>query len=590
MPIPNSISNISMIARLLPIYLLTLQQINRSNYLPIIDRAIEDVLREVKLSNVQLMVHGCLASNFEIVESIYKTVVRVVPASYVSLNDSILEELPSFAVSRATLILYFYIAKGPPDLRQREDIVRAIASNDSRPKVLLITMLEEENSDFEALFNRAWDARFIDVTILEMSKLDGREVAMKIHRHNPFTNAYDQQPYVPGIEWFPNKLRNLHGYPLMVAKMKRPDFIWLPKNSTTKEPDVEIAKALASTMNFTFVLQHVDKNVFEQVKIREIDIVVTAISLFVVGKLEKIDYSLPLDFELWCPVVPITYRYNSMKYRALIGIVINCIVVLVFWGISRLLKFDSHSWQPLRIFALLISSTISLKLRGTKERFVFFNVMMASSMFSTALYSDLTTVSMRNRIQTDYKSYKELDESGLMPAVYDVLMNVTFLGDDESFLSLKRKAISIGRIGDCLVYLLRHRNITCFVPSNAANIAINEEARRGSVAMKICKELCYAKPPVAYFMSKHTPYRDRIVEIIMRLHIAGIWRKWHLDYIGKSSMKRPRDVKVNSLYNSSVTWNLLFILGGGFSVSLLIFLGEILIHGINGNGKKARRF
>ncbi|OAD62580.1 hypothetical protein WN48_06958 [Eufriesea mexicana] len=199
-------------------------------------------------------------------------------------------------------------------------------------------------------------------------------------------------------------------------------------------------------------------------------------------------------------------------------------------------------------------------------------------------------MSINEKTQTEYTSFKELDESGLTPAVFDPLINATFLIDDPSFLSLKKKVIPISEIGDCMLYLKRYRNVTCFSSSEIANIAINQEARRGLVTMKICKNLCYAKPPVANFMSKHTPYRDRIVEIIMRLHIAGIKRKWHYDYIGKFINKHPRVMRFSSLSKSSYTRNLVYILSGGYFLSFFVFFGEILIHGMGKNCKQAGRF
>lgn len=579
--------DVTKIAMTLPIYLLALQHVNYLSYLSTnVVQPVNDLLRRNKFADVQFVVQNPDGrSDHGAVDEIYKTVSRVMPVSCISLNDSIPPELSSFRASRATLILYVYVARTPPDFEQTGNVTAEMMGN-SRAKVLLVTMLEERNCSFERFLQQTWHSYLIDMTILELSEPNGSAVAAKVHSYNPFSRVYDQRPYASGVEWFPNKMANLHGYPIRATMVNRAAYIWFQTNSQNypikyKGPDVETLKTLAQSMNFTVEL-HPDVKPIDDIINGKIDIIITTLSIYADNVSRAVEYTLPLNFETWCPIIPLEYEYNNHEGQALVGIVINCCVVLVFWGISAVLKFDRDLWQPLKIFGLLIAISMPSKPRKTTERVIFFAIIIASSIYSANLFVDLTTVSMTEKTEVDYKTYEELDKSGLVPVVAAGIFNVTFLSDDESFLQLKRKAIAgDNMLQNCMDYLKKHRNVTCFLDSNSANMIIYLQARLGNATAKICKHLCYVKLPTAYFLRKHSPYRDRFVDIITRLEQTGIRRKWFNDYIGKVRPKKASTMEMNSLYKSSLLWNLIRITSCGLVVSLLAFLGEIITYRVH---------
>ncbi|XP_043524093.1 uncharacterized protein LOC122536093 [Frieseomelitta varia] len=567
----------------LPIYLLALQHVNYLRYLSTnVVQPVNDLLRRNKFTDVQFVVQNPYGrSDHGAVDEIYKTVSRVLPTSCISFNGSIPPELSFFHASRTTLILYVYIARTLPDFEQTGNITAEIMGN-NRPKVLLMTMLEEQNCNFEQFLEQTWHRYLIDMTVLELSEPNGSAVTTMIHRYNPFTRVYDQRPYASGVEWFPNKVQNLHGYPMRVGMLNRTDYIWFIRNLLKYEsPDVKTMKTLARVMNFTIV-KVPDKRPVQATADGKCDIIIPSLSIYADNFSRLIEYTLPLDFENWCPVIPLKYKYNKSEGQALVGLAINCCIVLVFWGISVVLKFNSDLWQPLKIFGMLIAVAMPSKPRGTKERVIFFAILIASSIYSTNLFVDLTTVSMTEKTEMDYKTYEELDKSGLIPVVVPDLLNVTFVNDDESFLRLKRKTITGDTLEQsCINYLKQHQNVTCFQDTTGTNMIIYMEARLGNVTAKICKNLCYVRLPVAYFLRKHSPYKDRFVDIITRLRQTGIRRKWSNDYIGKIRPKKASMMEINSLYKSSLVWNLIWITSCGLLVSFLAFLGEVITHRVH---------
>ena len=566
---------------MLPVYLLMLQQINYLNHLSNVEQTIIDVLRRIKFSDVQLVVQNPYGNNFGIINEIYKIVAQTIPTSYILVNDSDPLGLPSSQVSQATLVLYIYVAKTSPNFEQTENITRAIVSK-NRPKILLITMIEETDCNFEPLLKQTWQNHLIDIAILELSKLNRHTIATKVHQYNPFTDVYDQRPYVSGIELFPNKMDNLHGYPIRIGMVKRAGYLWYMKNSQGypvmyRGPDVKVIKTLARIMNFTIAV-YPSQEVFVDIINEKIDMIIPTLSIFADANAVKCDFTLPFGFESWCPVVPVKYKSNHAEIRGLIGIATNFCVLLIFWGLSVVLKFQSDLWQPLKIFGLLIATTISSRPKKTTERVIFFLIVLASSMYSANLFIDLTNISMKEHTVIDYNSYKELDDTGLTPVILTGLLNVTFLNEDESSSRLKRNAIQMDNAESCANYLEQHKNITCFLETRSVNMIMYSHAREGKRVLKICEKLCYAKPPSAYFLKKHSPYRDQFVKIIIRLDAAGIRMKWLNDYIGKFRPRKTHIMEVNSSYTLPLAWNLAYITCSGFLMSLLVFFGEIIIH------------
>lgn len=558
-----------------------LQQINYLNHLSNVEQTIIDVLRRIKFSDVQLVVQNPYGNNFGIINEIYKIVAQTIPTSYILVNDSDPLGLPSSQVSQATLVLYIYVAKTSPNFEQTENITRAIVSK-NRPKILLITMMEETDCNFEPLLKQTWQNHLIDIAILELSKLNRHTIATKVHQYNPFTDVYDQRPYVSGIELFPNKMDNLHGYPIRIGMVKRAGYLWYMKNSQGypvmyRGPDVKVIKTLARIMNFTIAV-YPSQEVFVDIINEKIDMIIPTLSIFADANAVKCDFTLPFGFESWCPVVPVKYKSNHAEIRGLIGIATNFCVLLIFWGLSVVLKFQSDLWQPLKIFGLLIATTISSRPKKTTERVIFFLIVLASSMYSANLFIDLTNISMKEHTVIDYNSYKELDDTGLTPVILTGLLNVTFLNEDESSSRLKRNAIQMDNAESCANYLEQHKNITCFLETRSVNMIMYSHAREGKRVLKICEKLCYAKPPSAYFLKKHSPYRDQFVKIIIRLDAAGIRMKWLNDYIGKFRPRKTHIMEVNSSYTLPLAWNLAYITCSGFLMSLLVFFGEIIIH------------
>ncbi|XP_053972916.1 uncharacterized protein LOC128873383 [Hylaeus volcanicus] len=565
--------------------LLTMQEMSHSKYLTPINRILQDVLHSAKALDVQFIIQDLIESKCEIVDEIYRSVSRTVPTSCISFNESIPTKLPAFRAYDSTLIVYVYVSKSSPDRRAIEDIIRVIVYDDTRPRVLLIAIPVEQNNNFELLLKQMWQNRILHAIILELSESNGQMTGMRIHQYDPFRNIYELQTYTPSIQWFPDKLMNFHGYPVTVHVTNRLGYMNVTTNSkgylvSMSDIDADVLQTLAESLNFTIVARYIKRKIGitrAGMEYGSAEMLMTTFPMIGSHQRRKLKFTLPINFEKWCPLVPIIRKYDQYVSRAFIGIAFNCIIVILVWFASIILKFNSRQWNPLNIFGLIISASVLIKPKSITERIIFFIIIVISSIYSSHLYRDVTSASLRVTDEIEYTSFDELYDSGLIPVVKTALFNDTFEVDDESFVRLKEKAIDMPSSRECANYLAKYRNVTCLTEWKHAKIMINMHIRNGEPIMKICKNLCYTSPPSTYYFFKHSPYVNRVTDVILRVEEAGIREIWYNNNFRKVVSKKRHFMDIENTQKYSLVFNIIYITGWGYLISVLVFFLELIV-------------
>ncbi|XP_043251720.1 uncharacterized protein LOC122396985 [Colletes gigas] len=556
-----------------------MQEMSHSKYLTPTSRILEDVLRATKPLDVQFVIQDLVGGKRDIIDEIYKSVSRTLPTSCISLNETIPTELPSFRAHCSTLIIYVYVSKTTPDVRGENDIVRVIIYDDNRPKVLLITVLEEENNDFESLLKEMWRMKILHAMILELSESNGDVTAMRIHQYNPFINVYDRHSYSSSTRWFSNEMTNLHGYPIRVHITLRLGHAYVRRSKDGyplyyRGTDVKFLNILSRTLNFTVVMVP-STEVLAPVKEGAAEFVITSLPLIVTNYTSDLAYTLPVKFEKWCPTMFVTYNHKTYMARAFVGIILNYVIVFIIWVTSILMKFDLNQWQPLKIFGLIIFISVPMKPMAHAEKIMFIVSILVSYIYTSNLYADLTTAYMYVMNEVEYKNFEEFDKSGLVPVVRSQLFNATFYNDDQAFVRLKKKAITTDSLIGCMNTMIDHKNVSCFLEVTEINALIHLDRYKSPPTVKICKHLCYANPPNIYYFNQHSPYRGVVTEIVIRVEASGIRKMWINNDIGK--MKRTKKQMNVGTNHHSLVLSLVYILTCGFVTSTLALVGEIMM-------------
>ncbi|XP_017881905.1 uncharacterized protein LOC108626015 [Ceratina calcarata] len=559
----------------LPLCLLALQHLNYSSYLTVIKEPIADFLLKVKPFDVQFIVQNISGDDVEVVNEIYKTVTRASPTNIISINKMLPPELLPFHVSAQTLILYVYASKRAPDTREMMYMIKVmIQSSIANPKILLITLLEERDSNFESFMKMMWDERILHVTILDVGKCNG-EVVIKLHQYNPFTNIYEKLPYSSAVRWFPDKTKNFYGYPLWVYVRNRSGHISFKTDSQLNSveyegPSVNSMKTLASTLNFRLKLV----TVFSV----HTDVVIPMHPYFHVSTYLNYQKTLAFELEDWCPLVPVLYKKNTISIQALYGVILFHSLLPIFWMISLAFKFEPRTWQALEIYRLLIGVPALMNPKKSAENIIFCSGMLISAMCASTVLSTLASRRFEERTEIEYNNFEEFSRSGLTPKIVSSMFNLTFeISDDPALLALRKNAVPSTDKDECVEYLAKHKNTSCFLDRRLAMMYIYSYGKRGE-AMKISSQLCYAKQPIGYYLDIRSAYKQEIDDILIRLVSSGIQTRWEQNFSGMIERRRTLPVNIDEFEQTTIKWNLMYIIVFGHLLSFFVLIAEIMVH------------
>lgn len=147
------------------------------------------------------------------------------------------------------------------ELSSALDSYSKIWSRPTRPLWLNIFLNEADETplSIQNFLRNSWKLKFLDLTILESRNFS----RMIVHHYNPFINRYTWENYNQTLSTkmsvFPDKLHNMHGYPLRTIFVHEPPTLYLRENSTSYliepvGPDYGNIRMAAKVMNFTLVI------------------------------------------------------------------------------------------------------------------------------------------------------------------------------------------------------------------------------------------------------------------------------------------------------------------------------------------------
>ncbi|KAG7210187.1 hypothetical protein KM043_011744 [Ampulex compressa] len=577
---------------------------------PRVTHIFQDFLNATQAHSASLVIQDRLRTEEPLLNEITRTISRTIPMTSLYFNDSPPTSIPPpVMATSSTLILYIYNSNTPPDsseIKTITDTMRLLVYNDHRQKILLTIILTSESNDFRKLFEHAWTLHFLDLTILELSITDTSRSS--IHIYNPFTRTYGIETYSRNIEWFPYKLKNLHGYPIRVDVLSRPAHSSLKRNSQGypmryRGPDARALKIFSQKMNFT-VLYYSRLEEFVEMKMANktilghmgylqsgyIQMLATTVPYVSLPSFMNIMRARSVTTERWCPVVPLAYVQQGIDtYQVLALLAFTMAIVTIFWLVCVLMDFQGPLRRPMKIFGSLISVSLPREPRMPAERILFLAVLLVSAIYSSSLHAALMKSNIKGPVQVKYRTVEELLHSGLVAVVHNVLYDFTFSNKKGAFLEFKERAMQVHSMDECVQYLLMHRNVTCFMEESMATAMIYETTHDGKPRMERT-DLCYWIPPNGYIFHRYSPYIEPISDMMIRTTESGIRDRWYIDYLGElKPTEADREPEEEDTTKESLKNVLINISCCGCLLGSLVFLGEKGWHVVMNRWKWGRK-
>lgn len=232
----------------------------------VVTKAIDFVLEEVEVHQVAMIVDDDVARKYEILITDFISRYPTVFLSHEQIATRMMLSDEPFKFDRSMILFVSFY-----DVDDEEETLvghlRASSRDTVGSKFLIFAMGEGTRKHFESLLKLSWDKDLIDVVVFEVIhkddtwnhhfKPDSNEIlSLVIHRFNLFTKEYASNTFTYSEVIFPNKLQDMHGYPLHVAL-----FEYRPYSYFTNEIgenrfqgiDGELVRTLRRYINFKLV-------------------------------------------------------------------------------------------------------------------------------------------------------------------------------------------------------------------------------------------------------------------------------------------------------------------------------------------------
>lgn len=536
----------------------------------------------------------------DILDKILVATNQRIPTLYVNADQTKPSQVSSCGMSR-DLVVYIYISEQEPDIIEgeliAEDMKRFIHDR-VRPKVLVLMILRRPCRNLVTLFRAMWLRNILDAIVVEYSGVS--EYSTIVHRYNPFTDSHNDEPYSENTAWFTNNFPNMRGYPLVYAFTRRPPYSDIVSVTEKKLKGIDkiLIDILADKMNFTSVPKIIQKHnayykrmsngtaygILSDVASKKYDALL--ITLPMLGNVYKksppaIQYTYPFFNENWCFVVPkVLVKQHFMSGIAFQLFVLNFSIVGLFWLCSRLMKFNPSRWHLVKIVGIILATSFPPVSTKLHERIILLSIFAVYACYSSTLFAELTSISLKSNHYVEYDRLQDLINSDLV-----LMMDANLLSIITQYNSAfknyiyksGKKIVSIIYTDICLKDLLMYQNVTCFMEENWAELfAVNN--RQDDKTMLKTTKLCYLSPLVGNVFPEGSPYIKRVSDLFLMLIESGIRNKWYREYLRNET--KETTVHINRKQTNSMHVNIhhsmIYILITGYSISALVFIGELI--------------
>ena len=516
-------------------------------------------------------------------------------------NSSILAN----ACDRSSTSLYIYYHDARTTNKSFNKIIKSIVECfgfKARPKVLLILVTRLLHDSLQELLKYAWTQDLLDFTIIELCANEEQKKKIGvissstipvIHQLNPFKKMHMRQNWTYNNEWFPNKLANMWDYPLKIGVIHRPPFS-LTKFNQLEEPiefngpDSELIKNVGRVLNFSRNLLNFGKllrntrfnvsdskleNIFES---RKVDIFSHPISV----SSQEILRSESIAKTKFCAIVPVLPRITlSLPVSFVVAPLISFAIVISFLAVKQMFRFRGQIWQPFNILRVLLGIGVDRRPMGNADRTIFLCLLFVTSIFSTNIYEALTNISLRTDGEIEFRSFEDLDSSGLTLMIELSKYNKTFAYSDGVLNNLKKKTlIRLKSNEDCLHMAVEYKNVTCIMSLARYHVSIESIESKKRKQLKVA-EPCFWIATNELYLAKGSPYRSRINDALTTLRESGFINKWYnFESYSRKSFREEHLISIPERKENMrlIRNQLLAIAIVGYSLASVALIAEIV--------------
>lgn len=480
-------------------------------------------------------------------------------------------------------------------LRLKTDL-KFITSLSSRLRApyLLVVLSHSKIPDriIEIVLRNAWTEKFLNAAVFQIAN----DSCLNSFTFNPFFDEFTINCYSPKIRVFPNKLKDLNGYPLRFSLIRRPPAVNYDLDSegnpiNINGSDYADLVIFSRTMNFSMkmitpnitsyaeFINHGKNSLLDLIANGNIDFGGNEIYLHHAFKnryLKLCEQSVGTWYDDFIALAPILPAPGWSVNFSDVSIILDISILVTFlYLLTKIGRFDPRFWQPFYIVQTLLGNPSPRPPVNLVERLVFVFFVVWSQKYSANLYAKMTRKNLRDIDSGQFGTLEDLaDADDVVLLTHRNYFNITFFNGDSVLRRLEKKVESINEVMDCPDKVLKNNNVVCLLDKSVALTKIQKSRSRGESRMKIVKPNLWSAPKGLVF-SEASPFVPQFDRMIQRIVEGGIWQKWivydkttkrvSLDFEGKISDRLLKRIL-------TVVWMC------GFAMACAAFVSEFIIY------------
>ena len=522
---------------------------------------------------------------------IFRTISLKTPTIFIDLATvenseyDLLQQLPILENSRSSTL---YIILDNEDKREIYmnrtydilDLFVKLAPVPTRPRCLLLLSSIGNihlTETMKKILQQAWYLKFLDFTIIKYNDIEHTAVIT----YNPFADEYISLDMANVTSIFPDKLRDMHGYPIKLAAFNDSFFLIITSHANnntisvsgvhfpffeifSKKLNFSLSFLIHDSTNFSIMLERL-YNELDNGEINAIPILM--ISAMVYGNNHTLGRAI-VESKLVMVVPIISSSKVLIDTSVLVSVLVFPIIMILLTATAFCLRLPRDNWQPLNLIRLLVGiSALTGQPRRAVERVIFLATVVAAMKYSSDVFAKLMDVKLVND-ELAFDSIKEILDSELPIYGMHRLMK-------DGNHDIARVMRSIGSSSDCMKLLLKGQKVICLSAIVNARNLLNYYHGRES-GMKLAKP-SFQYDFAAFPFERASPYREKMDEIALKVVESGMMDQWRKNPAIEPKTERKPKILSGDNQEKILLMELGVILTVGYFLAFVAFIAEQVI-------------
>lgn len=427
-----------------------------------------------------------------------------------------------------------------------KNIVMMMTKSSNVPKILMIHLKINRYENYKKFLIESFkphpysllNVDFVEVNLIKVPSLSlkakGVVFKLRLHQYYPFTKHYKSQMLSDKVRWFPEKLKNFCGFPIVggVSRSHRNPMAFsinTDKRGRKTYSGLEYKRFLlmARSLNFTPRISEVrNLNAF-----MTYDIYVVAQLLLQYNPNEhKLSYTKidKVTTKIFTVPIKMDYFVSFDAEKCLFLLLIVLVIVAIFLVASIIMKLDRQTWNSVSICSSLVGANHSRSPVSTTEITLFYCLFLVCFYFGGEFVFKIIETLSVVQVERKILNYEDLLDTNM--SFYLLKSNLEHAQHDKTNI-LKNivprlKVIEKNDVEQVLAIMCHHRNISSVLDSVYISHMYKFLTRENQPTVRLTDLVLMSVLRTRVLGYLISPFYHRFSDILWRLDEYG----WELRY------------------------------------------------------------